>query len=208
MIRLPDVEVLFEFNGTRKTPAANGYRPHHLVTDNCLTTGIHHYYDVDSVSPNGTAKGTITFLSPEAYPGCLWFGKKINIQEGERIVGFATIINIYNSILENKDINLFIKSLIAVLNCAEKEKNTIYSKNVSLWNYEQIDKVIIPEIRELLSYAYKGEIYFKYGKKKKILESSHLITASSNDLVHTALGECILKLQNLYDLKRVENMIE
>ena len=54
-----------------------------------------------------------------------------------------------------------------MLNCAEKEKNTMYSKNVSLWNYEQIDKVIIPEIRELLSYAYKGEIYFKYGKKKR-----------------------------------------
>ena len=30
----PDVEVLFEFNGTRKTPAADGYRPHHLITDN------------------------------------------------------------------------------------------------------------------------------------------------------------------------------
>ena len=100
MTKLPDVEVLFEFNGTRKTPVVDGYRPAHLVDENCLTTGIHHYYEVDSVLPNGTAKGTITFISPEAYPKCLWIGKKIRIQEGERIVGFATIIDIYNPILK------------------------------------------------------------------------------------------------------------
>ena len=101
MIRSPDVEVLFEFNGTRKTPVVDGYRPAHLVTENYLTTGIHHYYGVDSVLPNGTAKGTITFLSPEVYPHCLWIGKKINIQEGERIVGCATIIDVYNPILRS-----------------------------------------------------------------------------------------------------------
>lgn len=102
MIKLPDVEVLFEFNGTRKTPVADGYRPAHLVTENYLATGIHHYYEVDSVLPNGTAKGTITFITPKAYPHCLWIGKSINIQEGERIVGHATIMDIYNSVLENK----------------------------------------------------------------------------------------------------------
>lgn len=71
----PDVEVIFEFNSARKTAVADGYRPTHLVTDNYLTTGIHHYYEVDTVSVNGRAKGTITFLTPEAYPHCLWVGK-------------------------------------------------------------------------------------------------------------------------------------
>lgn len=97
----PDVEVIFEFNGTRKYPAKDGYRPAHLVVENYLTTGIHHYYGVDSVSPNGTAKGTITFLSPEFYPRCLWIGKKIRIQEGSRIVGYSTITNIFNPILQS-----------------------------------------------------------------------------------------------------------
>ncbi len=92
----PDVEVLFEFNGTRKTPVANGYRPHHLVTGNYLTTGVHHYYDAQTVPPNGTVKGTITFLSPKDYPHCLWIDKKINIQEGARIVGCATILKVLN----------------------------------------------------------------------------------------------------------------
>ena len=45
------------------------------------------------------AKGTITFLSPEAYPHCLWIGKKINIQEGARVVGYATITKIFNPLL-------------------------------------------------------------------------------------------------------------
>ena len=96
---IPDVEVLFEFTGTRKNPIIDGYRPHHLITDNYLTTGIHHYYEMQTVSPNGMVKGTITFITPEAYPHCLWIGKRINIQEGTRIVGFATVLKIFNPVL-------------------------------------------------------------------------------------------------------------
>ena len=95
----PDIEVLFEFNGMRKGYVFDGYRPAHLITDNYLTTGIHHYYEVDSVAPDGIVKGTITFITPEVYPHCLWIGKKNSIQEGERIIGYATVLSIYNSIL-------------------------------------------------------------------------------------------------------------
>ena len=104
MFKLPDVEAIFEFNGTRKNPVKNGYRPAHLIKENYLTTGIHYYYDNGIVSPNGKAKGTITFIDPDAYPHCLWIGKTINIQEGERVVGVATITAIYNHLLvdENK----------------------------------------------------------------------------------------------------------
>ena len=94
--REPDVEVVFEFVGIRRNPATDGYRPMHLVTDNYLTTGVHHYYEVQTVPPNGTARGTITFITPDAYPHCLWVGKKINIQEGEKIVGYATILKVLN----------------------------------------------------------------------------------------------------------------
>mgnify|MGYP000961834722 CR=1 FL=1 len=101
----PDVEVVFEFNGTRMNPAHDGYRPAHLITDTYLTTGVHHYYDVTEVPQNGQARGTITFISPEAYPACLWVGKKINIQEGEKIVGYATIAKIFNPILNSQQSN-------------------------------------------------------------------------------------------------------
>ena len=101
----PDVEVVFEFNGVRENPAADGYRPAHMVKSGYLTTGIHHYYDADIVAPDGTAKGTITFLSPEVYPACLWVGKKISMQEGDKIVGYATIMKIFNPILNVQKIN-------------------------------------------------------------------------------------------------------
>ncbi len=100
MMGTPDVEAIFEFNVVRKGPVADGYRPAHSVTDNYLTTGIHHYYDVDIVASNGLARGTITFISPEYYPHCLWIGKRIRIQEGSHIVGFAIITKIFNPLLE------------------------------------------------------------------------------------------------------------
>lgn len=101
----PDIEVVFKFNGTRKSSVVDGYRPAHLVTENYLTTGVHHYYQKSIVPPDGTAKGTITFLTPEEYPHCLWVGKEINIQEGERIVGCAVITKIFNQILCSTDLN-------------------------------------------------------------------------------------------------------
>ena len=95
--------------------------------------------------------------------------------------------------------NLFICLLVDILDCAKKEENTILDGKDSLWNLEEIQKVIVPEISELLSYANKGKIYFKYGRKQRVLESSYLIIDSLNNLSHTALGECVLRLQNLYD---------
>lgn len=101
--RKPDVEVIFHFNTTRQTPAAHGYRPAHLVMDGYLATGIHHYDFVEAVPPGGTASGTITFLTPEFYPHCLWVGKKVNIEEGERIVGYVTITKILNPLLQSEN---------------------------------------------------------------------------------------------------------
>ena len=97
----PDVEVEFEFSGLRKRHASNGYRPAHLVKDDYLTTGAHNYYDTGEIAGDGKAIGTITFVTPEAYPNCLWVGKKINIQEGTKIIGYATIRKIFNPILIN-----------------------------------------------------------------------------------------------------------
>ena len=100
MNNTPDIEVVFKFNGTRKNRVYDGYRPAHLIDGEHLTTGTHKYYNCDSVAPNGTAAGTITFISPEDYPECLWVGKRINIQEGVNVVGYATIKVVHNKILE------------------------------------------------------------------------------------------------------------
>ena len=96
----PDIEAIITCK--RKIPFYNGYRPEHLVKEYYLTTGIHQYYGVECI-PNGeSALGTITFITPEAYPHCLWEGKAINIQEGSNIVGRAVIIRIFNNLLKKE----------------------------------------------------------------------------------------------------------
>lgn len=98
----PDAKVTFRFNGTQRTPVADGYRPAHRIREDYLTTGVHHYFDVSQVAPDGEARGTITFISPEAYPNTLWVGKVLDIQEGERIVGTATVEKVLNPILNRE----------------------------------------------------------------------------------------------------------
>ncbi len=98
-----------------------------------------------------------------------------------------------------KNINIFIGLLVSVLEYAEKEKSIICDGKTSQWSYDQIQSVILPEIKELLSYANKDVIYFKYGKKQRLLESSYLITDSLKNLSHTDLGKAILDLQCFYD---------
>ena len=98
----PDAEVTFRFNGSRRGSVADGYRPAHRIREDYLTTGVHQYYDVSEVAPNGTARGTITFLTPDVYPHTLWEGKIIDICEGERVVGTATVERVLNPILNRE----------------------------------------------------------------------------------------------------------
>ena len=100
LTRTPDAEVTFRFNGTRRGPVADGYRPAHRIREDYLTTGVHHYFNAKEVAPNGTARGSITFITPEDYPHTLWEGKTIDICEGERIVGTATVEKVLNPILK------------------------------------------------------------------------------------------------------------
>lgn len=93
-----DVEALFQFNDNRKNNVYQGYRPAHMIKEGYLTTGVHYYYDLDNNFDK--LKGTITFISPEAYPACLWIGKKIEMYEGSKLIGYAIIIKIFNPILK------------------------------------------------------------------------------------------------------------
>ncbi len=100
--------------------------------------------------------------------------------------------------MSTKDIVKYRYLLADILACAEKEKKAILNGNQSLWNLNQIQDVVVPEISELLLYANSDKIYFKFGKKQRFLESTYLITDSLNDLSHTDLGKCILRLQKFF----------
>ena len=106
-MREPDIEAIISTvkteDGGRVHPFFIGYRPDHLIKDDYLTCGVHYYYDKELIPIGESALGTITFLTPEAYPNCLWEGKVINIQEGSRIVGYATVTRIFNEMLRVKE---------------------------------------------------------------------------------------------------------
>jgi elongation factor Tu len=103
-MRAPDVEAEITFlptaEGGRTTPALSGYRPNHKIKTDYLTSGVHYYYDREEVAPGETALGTITFITPEAYPHSLRVGQEIEIQEGARVYGRAKITKIFNPLLE------------------------------------------------------------------------------------------------------------
>lgn len=100
---MADVEAIITFlkteEGGRPNSCFSGYRPAHLVKEDYLTTGVHNYYDKEEVLLGESVLGTITFITPEAYPHCLWEGKIITIQEGSHIVGSAKITKIFNESL-------------------------------------------------------------------------------------------------------------
>ena len=90
-------------------------------------------------------------------------------------------------------IDKFIVLLKEVLNQAyQEEKN-----EKSLWSLEQIHSVI-EEMTQLLSYAEQGKIFFKYGKKQRMLNSTYILTDTYN-LDSTLLGKKISALQAQYD---------
>jgi len=87
--------------GYRKNNLYEEYRPAHLICKNCLNAGVYSYYKLEN-DVNGKIKGTITFVSSEDYPACLWLGKQITMYEGKNVVGHTTITNIFNPILEKR----------------------------------------------------------------------------------------------------------
>jgi len=103
VIVYPSVDVRFEFNHQRQTPVKDGYRADHRFDERHIAIGVHHYQGVSQVSPGESAFGTISFVAPEYYPHSLYEGKEIFIQEGEKIVGSATVIKVNSPILKKED---------------------------------------------------------------------------------------------------------
>ena len=92
---------VYLFKGTKDAkdvPVTSGYRPAHQIQDGVSSTGEHIYYENDVVYPGETAMAYITFLSPESYPHTLWVGKELDIKEASKVIGKATVIEVYNEL--------------------------------------------------------------------------------------------------------------
>ena len=88
-----------------------------------------------------------------------------------------------------------VEQLKRVLNSVEAEMK---SEN-SIWDKEQLISVVKPEMEELYTHSKNGRVFFKYGKKQRMLESTYIITDSTRNLCNTSLGKEIIKLQEKYN---------
>lgn len=101
--RTPDFEAMVVLlptaAGGRSRPASSGYRPSHAILPEVLTTGQHDYQGATEVQPGSSATTLITLIAPDEYPGSLWPGKRIRVQEGGRVVGHAVVRRVLNPVL-------------------------------------------------------------------------------------------------------------
>lgn len=102
-MRTPDLRVDFEFVGARSRPSRSGYSPEHLLVKDRFAIGMHTYDGSDIAPTIGVITGTITFLVPYCYPHCLRRHQVISFYEGEHLIGYATIKQIINPLLETND---------------------------------------------------------------------------------------------------------
>ena len=99
---LARVRLLTTDAGGRQTPVASGYRPHHNLREDYLSSGIHQFLETELLHPGDSTLANIQFGPPQHYPHCLWRGRVLRIQEGGRLVGYAEIIDVFNPLLDKE----------------------------------------------------------------------------------------------------------
>ena len=82
-----------------------------------------------------------------------------------------------------------------IISLADYEVNIIRNGEKSCWNVDFLEKCVIPEMVELQQHVLRGELFLKYGKQQRMLESTHLLTDSVNMLSRTLIGTQIRRLQ-------------
>ena len=97
-----------------------------------------------------------------------------------------------------KSIRPFLNLLNSILDEAVNEEARAQNGN-SRWGERELKNIVIPEMNELKLHADRGDVFFKYGKNQRMLESTYLITDSLKELDSTSLGRKIILLQDMCD---------
>ena len=114
------------------------------------------------------------------------------------------VFRVYKEAITQEDtmdngIAVLVTLLESVISCAQLEIKNINDGNKSSWTLVELEDVVLPEMKELLSHALNGKIFYKYGKNQRLFESSYRMTDSLEHLNNTALGRKISELQKFYN---------
>mgnify|MGYP000256190763 FL=1 len=103
----PDLRVRLELlppeEGGRTRPVSSGIRPHYeLVVDGkpLVTTAMHTFAGGVVVEPGGSAEAEVRFIA--YYPDTLCVGDVVSVKDGPHVIGYATVLEVSNPILERK----------------------------------------------------------------------------------------------------------
>ena len=96
---LIELSLLPTEQGGKTRVIQSGYRPQYKVKSDYLTSGHTELVGQDHLQPGETAQAMVTLLTPEAYPQSLVVNDVLHVQEGNKVVGSAKILVIYNPIL-------------------------------------------------------------------------------------------------------------
>ncbi len=80
-------------HGGRQGAAYSGYRPQ-FYYDGHDWDAQHEYPDVKTVHPGQTVRAYLTFASPEHHVGKLRPGKAFLLREGNKTVGYGSVVKI------------------------------------------------------------------------------------------------------------------
>ncbi|NTW95539.1 MAG: hypothetical protein HGB31_02845 [Erysipelotrichaceae bacterium] len=148
-------------------------------------------YDFSSAGGEGYMFGDVKFIWTEfKCPSC---GKQISISDMKKIERHIRKVGPRFKKLNAIDetVTLLEEILKEIDSECENEKSGIHSP----WGLSQLEDFVRPEMEELLFYAKKGLIFYKYGEKQKMLASVYYMTDSLENLWSTRLGKKITQLK-------------
>ncbi len=108
------------------------------------------------------------------------------------MVGAACCITIANE----KDLEEYKDLLESIIDLAHHEIVIINSDGTSDWWFNHLEGVILPEAELLHKYILKDQLFLKYGKDQRLLESTYAITEWIKPVAYTPLGRLICRLQD------------
>lgn len=99
--RPPDAELLVRLDSLshdgHPRRVYSGYRPQCAIRDDYQTSTHLEFIGTDGIATGQSAPAQVWFLTPEQYPHCLWIGRVLTLAEGSRVVGTATVLQVWNT---------------------------------------------------------------------------------------------------------------
>ena len=99
MVTRVDIRAELEDLGVRTNSVFSGMRPAIQIKEDYLTTSLIEFEG--EKKKNGKQDVKVMFLAPRHYPNSVWLGKRMEMYDGSKVIGYITVTEIVNPILDS-----------------------------------------------------------------------------------------------------------